>query len=207
MKRLISALLSLALLFALTSCKSDSDIEVEDLTPVESNAQDGLSSEPSDSTINWELKYYVDEFKEPTEEWYITNSEPFWGEFSNTATEGSEVTVKLLIDQEVLSIVLYEYGTNQVKNIFYNNDIDYNITVRLPDGKDYETTGFMYGKNKAGDRIFIESPGKDYILEALQGAGELKFIVQDTSDSFTQYLFTVQASNFSEIYKTVNPVL
>ena len=110
MKRLISALLSLALLFALTSCKSDSDIEVEDLTPVESNAQDGLSSEPSDSTINWELKYYVDEFKEPTEEWYITNSEPFWGEFSNTATEGSEVTVNLLIDQEVLSIVLYEYG-------------------------------------------------------------------------------------------------
>ena len=203
MKYLISALLSVALLFSLTSCKSDSDIKVEDSTPIQSNAQDGLSSKPNDSTINWELKYYVDEFKEPTEEWYITNSEPFRGEFSNTATEGSEVAVILLIDQEVLSIVLYEYGTNQVKNIFYNDDIDYNITVRLPDGTDYETTGFMYGKNKAGDRIFIESPGKDDILEALQGTGELKFIVQDTSDSFTQYLFTVQASNFSEVYKTV----
>ena len=51
--------------------------------------------------------YYIDDFKEPTEKWYIKNEESFWGTFDNSATENSELAVTILVDEDVLSIVLY----------------------------------------------------------------------------------------------------
>ncbi len=64
----------------------------------------------------------------------------------------------------------------------------------------------MYSSSKGGDRIFIESPDDDYIINALKETGELKFLIKGTTDSFTEYLFTVPTSNFYEIYTEATTV-
>lgn len=59
----------------------------------------------------WRISHYVDDFKNPTKDAYLTNVTPFKGTFSNTATENSKLLVEMLVDNDNdISIQLYEYG-------------------------------------------------------------------------------------------------
>jgi len=63
----------------------------------------------------WRISYFVDVFGNPTKQGYIINKEPIIGVFSNSATENSRLSVKILISSLLnISIVLYEYASLMV---------------------------------------------------------------------------------------------
>jgi len=70
--------------------------KVEDATAVEQSSA-------------WEIKHYVDDFGDKTDKQYqvYLDSE---GKFSNSATSGSELFAKMIIDEQYIRFDLYEYG-------------------------------------------------------------------------------------------------
>lgn len=147
----------------------------------------------------WYTDYYVDEFNQPvTDQWYIANNTFFIGTFNNSATSDSGLTAELLVDfEKYISIFLYEYGNNLVKNASESYVDEYNIIMRTPDGIDHNITGTMYC---GGDRIVIDEGYYDEVLSALKGEGNIGFYIENAERTVENYLITVPASNFAEEY-------
>lgn len=148
----------------------------------------------------WSVNYYVDDFDQPTDEWYITNSNLFSGTFSNSATTNSNLTASVLVDSKKdITFFLYEYGRNEVKNSSEQYVDTYNIVMRTPDGKDHKMTGTLYC---GGDRIFIDDKYVDTVLKALQGDGDIMFRFVQSDRTINTYLITVTTGNFGKEYKS-----
>lgn len=147
----------------------------------------------------WKTDYYIDDFNQPTDEWYITNSEYAMGTFSNSATTNSNLAVCVLYDcNNYITFFLYEYGKYQVKNVW---DTDtYRVVMRTPDGTDHEMKGYIY---EDGDRLVLDNSYVDDVISALTGDGEISFYMQSGKYETTKYLFTIPASNFATEYATV----
>ena len=162
---------------------------------------DALSADPDDLGI-WELTYYIDKFKMPTDEAYIRNSRYISGTFSNTATNNSKLNVRLLIDKDDVALMLYEYGDNQVKN-GYSHDEDYDIYVLDSSGVKHEFWGYI---RPDGNRIFFQKESYFYesesaFLDLLKQGGKLHFYIEECDRRTTQYNFVIEdASGFSAAY-------
>ena len=149
----------------------------------------------------WETYYYVDNFNQPTDQWYIGNSTNFVGTFSNSATTDSMLFVDMIVDFESdVAIFLYEYGTNAVKNSSDSYVDEYNIIMRTESGTDYNMTGTMYCGD---DRIYIDDDYRNDVITALQGEEFLSFYIEMADRTVQNYLFTVIPSNFSEEYSAI----
>jgi len=120
------------------------------------------------NTGMWRVRYYVDNFNEPTKTPYITNPQLIVGIFSNTATQDSPLQVKFLIDSaESIDIQLYEYaGNNPVKAGVYD---DYVVLVRDKDDERMELRATNYG-DRLSHRQFCERCGTP-VTEALSKIG------------------------------------
>lgn len=145
----------------------------------------------------WVLSYYEDEFKEPTDECYITNSKYFEGTFSNTATTDSKLYVQILADKSRFSIKLLEYGKNIVENSSSSQAVNYTITIKYDDGEKSK----IYADMQPGeDEITMNSPYGYYLASKLKENKSLSFYICESKRTTTNYLFTVMSDNFQEIY-------
>lgn len=149
----------------------------------------------SESAGVWQMSYYVDEFKNPTNNGYITASVN--GVFSNTATTDSKLTAKFIVDSDNFSIKLYEYGSQEVKSAGFES---YAITILDTDGTKHYIHGLI---QKNGDRIEIRGDDKVELLKAFQKEGTISFYIEETNRPTTNYLFSVETSNFVDVYNTV----
>lgn len=133
----------------------------------------------------WEKNYYVDEFKSPTDNAYI--SVPIVGKFSNSATTGSLLTGKFIVEEDLVRIDLLEYGS-------------YPFTVY---------SGGIYVKMKAGDEVInmglATLMGYSFVLfdtktvfDLFTRYDEVQFYVETTS----KYYFTINTTGFTHAYKT-----
>lgn len=90
------------------------------------------SGETSATEGLWSVDHYVDDFQQPTEDWFITNNAYFEGTFSNSATTNSKLLVRMAADEfegeTRVAFFLYEYGRNQVKNSSSNYVDEYTVT-------------------------------------------------------------------------------
>ncbi len=77
---------------------------------IEKAKRDSVRLANIDNLGNWEIKYYVDDFGEPTKEGYITYKSLIKGRFSNSATNNSILDVVLLFGEDYYNIKLFEYG-------------------------------------------------------------------------------------------------
>ena len=149
----------------------------------------------------WQLGDYVDEFEQPNGEKFVTNIDTIYGKFSNSATTDSVVEAQLLADKTYgISIILWEYGRNQVKNAFTYDD-EYNITIRYADGSKESLTGAVYGGG--GDRIMVTGDNAEILLNALRGDSDFSIYIADSNNAATNYLFTLSPSNFAELYDQI----
>lgn len=146
----------------------------------------------------WSVDYYVDDFQQPTDEWYITANTSFSGTFSNSATTNSKLTVQVAVDAEDIAFFLYEYGRSQVKNPSSNYVDEYDITMRTADGTDHSLSGTVYC---GGDRLMIEGKDMDTVLAAMKDGGTISFHIVESDRTTTSYLFSLEASNFSQVYE------
>jgi len=169
------------------------------------NAENGSETEKVEN--NWEIRYYVDEFNQPTSKGYVANKELFSGTFSNTATADSELSAQIIADKYNVAIKLWEYGRSEVKT---SSSEKYDITILKPDGDKSYIDGKMYG-----DRLYIggysdellssyeNDPYRLYpitVLKILQGGGDVSFYIVQSDRPTTTYLFTVDADGFSREY-------
>lgn len=159
-------------------------------------AQAGGGSEAASGI--WSVNYYVDDFQQPTDEWYITANTSFSGTFSNSATTNSKLAVQVAVDAEDVAFFLYEYGRSQVKNPSSNYVDEYDITMRTADGTDHSLSGTVYC---GGDRLMIEGKDMDTVLAAMKDGGTISFHIVESDRTTTSYLFSLEASNFSQVYE------
>lgn len=150
---------------------------------------------------NWDLSYYVDEFDEPTPQAYVYTKEVIEGVFSNSATTNSKLYVRLLVDKEDISIFMYEYGNHQVKNYSSRSYQDYKIILKTEDGKKHEILGRIY---PGGDRVYIGQAFYNTVLSALKSGEKISFYLEESGYTISEYLFTVDTSNFAEKYILLN---
>lgn len=159
----------------------------------------------AEGTGIWEKREYVDEFNEPTGAWYVTTTAT--GTFSNTATTNSEVTAVLIIDEQNIAIMLYEYGHYPVTNTS-SKMLEY--SVRIKDGNDetYTYEGFLAA---GSDRIVLwsdESFGAydstrtlySEMINILSAGGNVRFAISEGGNSVTKYTFQVDANGFKDVY-------
>lgn len=154
---------------------------------------------------DWEIRHYVDEFNNPTNEKYITNKELIVGTFSNSATNNSLLYVKFLIDNLDglrISIILYEYGRNQVKASYEKN---FTITLLDTNKTKHDLKGIMYS---GGDRVklYVSYGGYDYIstmFNALCEEGTVSLYMVESKYVKSEYLFSFDTSNFFSLYSSL----
>ncbi len=196
MKKLVAIITLLSMIFCLTACGSATDTATDvssiiENTSVEQNAE-ATESTTSRTSENWTKDYYVDDFDEPTDEWFISTS--FAGTFSNSATNDSNLSGYVLVDAENVAFILYEYNRNQVKNV-YSSAKEYTLVARS-DAGEQTFKGYVYSE---GDRVVVEENSVGAMKELLKNGGEIKFYVYETENSVTNYLFKVQSGNLKDL--------
>ena len=144
--------------------------------------------------------YYVDEFDQPTKDGYVWNYNYITGKFSNSATTDSLLYVQVLVDKDDITIFLYEYGRNLVKNSSSRYVEDYDITMKTADGTKYNLKGTIYC---GGDRLFINEKYESTVLNALKSGDTVSFYIVQSDRTTTTYLFSVNSSNFAEKYESM----
>lgn len=144
----------------------------------------------SESAGIWMVKYYVDEFNQPTEKGYVSASKYFEGTFSNTATTNSLLYVVPLFDEEV-SFKLLEYGENVVKG-YYSNGQKYSVSVLAPSGEKYSMEGVL---RKGADRVTLNNSYTPYFYDILNENGSVKISMKEV-DGTSTYLFEIPDSSF-----------
>ena len=160
----------------------------------------------------WKIRYYVDNFGEPTKTKYITNENDIHGTFSNTATQNSKLDVRLLIDNKnEISIKLYEYGNSlPVKGY---SDI-YDIYVKDRNGHEYvvkkKAKDFFTNKpyiqkytliaHNSSDRLVCTKESAIQIHKALLKGGNVEFYIK-LSGQHSEYRFNVNAEYYNNAYR------
>lgn len=191
----IVVILVIAVFGSLTSEDDNTATTVDENTTVaEAEIGEASNVTTEESTPQtWKKDFYVDDFDEPTDEWYIARE--FSGTFSNSATNDSRLTGRIFIDAEDITIFLYEYNSHQVKNS-YSHAEDYVISVRLADGTTKEFSGSIYSE---GDRIVIDESDNAAMKDLLVNGGNMKFYIYEKDNSVTNYLFEISSDNLKDI--------
>ena len=145
----------------------------------------------------WKKTFYVDEFKNPTDEAYITTKYYCVGTFSNSATTNSKLNAYFLIDSNSVAIALLEYGSLRVKAYSYTS---YNIIMQTDNGAKTNLKGEMY---KQDDRVYITDSYESIVINALKTSKSVSFYLTDNVSVSSSYLFTVETGNFADIYDTL----
>lgn len=160
----------------------------------------GVCSRCNKEMNTWKKAFYVDEFKQPTSEAYVTNKTNILGTFSNSATTNSKLYVKFLVDKANCGILLNEYGSHLVKNSSSKYSENYKIIMQDASGVKHNLTGKIY---PGGDRIVINDANESTFLNALKSGGKVSLYIVQSDRTTTNYLFTVNTAGFAEAFKTL----
>jgi len=161
---------------------------------------DEIKTDVSGSGI-WEIKYFVDDFGDPTNKGYIA-SDILSGTFSNSATSNSDLLAYFIIsDSSSVAIKLFEYGSNAVKA--YSTDY-YVIKVKNSFGTTYNMNGVIY---KGGDRLHIDDSYKKNhtsdMHKILINGGQITMVIKEKEYSLTSYKLSFNADGYKNVFKTL----
>lgn len=164
------------------------------------SAEETVEETKAAETGIWSQEFYVDDFNQPTDQWYITTAKYFPGTFSNSAVTNANLAVKMAVDVDKnVTFFLYEYNRSLVKNFSNRYDDTYSVTMRTADGVDHNLTGTIYC---GGDRLFIDDAYIDAVIAALEGEGNVSFLIVNNERTVESYLVTIMPSNFKEVYES-----
>ncbi len=174
----------------------------ESLSKSDSSTTEATSI-PATAT-QWEKNYFVDEFDRPTEDAYLLAA--FDGKFSNSVTENATLTAKILVSNDMASILLYEYGNNIVKSPYSK---EYANTVMILDdsGEKHQLVFYTYsGSNRMTtmtDRDYYHGYYDEFI-ELLQSNQSLSFSITSGKHPSDKYAFTIDdIGDFTEKYAEI----
>ena len=209
MKRKLTKVLAMILVIstvgaALISCSSKSstyssneksnksNTASEDTSSYKKNTETTQAPEEEKKEV-WEKSYYVDEFQQPTSEWFVSTT-ILDGTFSNSATTNSKLYVGVTIDASKLSFVLFEYGSSQVKN-YHSKNASYSVSVRDSNGSTQNFTGDI---PSGADRIIFTSSDSSSIINLMK-AQDISVYIKENDTVTSTYLFSIPSGNLAEM--------
>lgn len=151
----------------------------------------------------WIKDFYVDQFDDDTDKWFLCNRYEIIGTFSNSATTDSRLMAEVLYDCDGdITIFLYEYGNLEymVENSSYYFTKDYQVTVRDEKGTTIYAEGTMYS---GGCRIFIDDADKKSVLKMMKSAKTMRFFIQSEDAPVSTYRFDLDLTGFAQMLKIV----
>jgi len=195
----LSILLSVIAVLFICSCGSNvqkpkkTDSRLKDSIHLAESIRVADSLKKVQSLGSWKVKFYVDDFGEPTKQKYLTCRVCF-GTFSNSATTDSDLAVQFLIEKNAVNIQLYEYlGTNPVKK-----GIEDQYKVRVKSGDEIQD---LTARNYS-DRLSFNEINSKKIIDFFKKGQPLKFaIISNSRYSESSYKFTFEdVSGFANAY-------
>jgi hypothetical protein len=157
----------------------------------------GTCSRCGEEFTSWKIGEFVDEFKKPTGDKYVS-VDVYNGIFSNSATTNSKLYAVVQVTKEDIGIMLWEYGSNLVKGIYDYNE--YSITILDQAGKKHYMSGTLY---EGSTRVYIDNKYEAEMLQILQKDGEISFYLEDSKYSVSTYLFTINCDGFLSLYAQI----
>ena len=159
--------------------------------------------------VHWEVAYYVDDFGDATDEWYLRGI--FEGDFDNSAGYGHDLLAILFFDQHLdsasydrFSIRLLEYGDKPAS--LSSDTFDITIKIKV-DGKVYsDTPDYIWGND-----IYIERGSEIFrgVIQGLNAGKEISFIISNEKyyGSKVTYNFKIDAFGLDDIPHSWDPEL
>ena len=120
----------------------------------------------------WETKYYVDDFGDPTEQKY--ESMIAKGFFNNSATTKSEAVYSFVKDDNSLLIKVYEYGRRLASSIESTFEV---VKVKQPSGDVVTIQNVFF--TKSGELYFSKS-NFEQIVDAIKDSGSYTMVFERT---------------------------
>ena len=183
MKTVLQVLVML-LMISLTSCGTTNN-------NMESKKEKIESGKSQESKGTWKKDFYVDEFGDKTSQALVYNTS-IVGKFSNSATTNSKCTFGMSIDDENITLMIFEYGNLQVKG-----EEKYTCRLRADNGSEESFNGEMQS-----GRVFFDNWGRLSILNCLKANKKFKLYLEERSKYGTPstYLCEIEADNFNDVY-------
>lgn len=167
------------------------------------NLESDYGAAKDTQTGYWEMEYYVDDFKQVTDEAYLIYSKNIVGTFSNSAVNDRKLVVDVVVDLEKVTFFLYEYGDNQVKG-YSGSSTTYAVTMRDSSGKDHSLSATLY---KNGDRLFFTEISSEKIKDAFAAGGTVSFYIVNNRRKVETYLFSMSdTSGFTNAWNKLNGI-
>ena len=155
---------------------------------------------------DWTKGYYVDDFGDKTSSGFV--SQTVQGLFSNSATEGSALRVRMFINDGDLKFEnpwfrFYEYnGNNPVKGIYSTNT----MSCRIKDKND-EIFSFEMKQYQGADSMFMNSNGKwnkrtiQRLEDAIRDGETARFACAGDNYNTSKYVFDFDFKYFDNIVR------
>jgi hypothetical protein len=164
------------------------------------NYESQVDNKLVEGTGIWSIKYYVDDFGDPTDEGYIAHDYYIKGTFSNSATTDSNLNVFFLISgADNIAVQLYEYAGNNPVKAYGTNE--YQIIVKDSNGQRHSMSGRMY---EGGNRVYIDpSFKKNHISKMhniLLAGGEVSVVLRNQEYGLSSYKFKVNADGYKNAF-------
>ncbi len=137
------------------------------------------------SDSDYVVKYFVDDFGDPTDHKYLFTV--VTGKFSNSATKDSKLAVGVIIADSEISFILYEYGSNRVTGSEYDT---YILKMKFPDGYVFEKSTKIdkYSSRLILSKLFDSSIDFDTMFS---GSAPMKIYIYEKDRPYTNYSFSV----------------
>lgn len=166
---------------------------------VNEDAAPNSEDSPDGSQGIWYVDYYLDNFRQPTDQWYITA--PVFSGIANYGTTDAEkeLSVEVRVDcYGEIAFLLYIYNGTLIGTTYSNQNEEYNITMRTSEGTDYAMTGTLY----SGDsHLCIDEEYKRIVLEAMRTGKNISFYIEHMLFQPENYLFSIDAEGFDSVYQ------
>ena len=151
----------------------------------------------------WEVKYFVNQNKEPTDVGYITNAEPIIGTYHSLNTSNQKLKVKIMIKEKAIGIKLYENrGEIPIKGDM-QNPIEYKINIKHNEKNiDFDFKGLNENDVVIIGNI-ISSDHQTTLINHLKLGGKFEFHLENNKENKSIYKFQINdLSNiaFSNLY-------
>lgn len=141
----------------------------------------------------WDIKYYVDDFGEPTKTGYITGKSSIYGTFSNSATTNSKLKFYFIIDDEV-ALKLFEYGSHVVKGNSSRPD-KYYVNIKC------DNITYNFNAKNYGDRLIVDE-SEEFINILRKEKPIIISVKENSSYSSSSYLIKdIETTGFNEAMK------
>ena len=139
----------------------------------------------------WLVKNYVDEFGNPTYNKYISTSTI--GAFSNSATNGSELYVEILVNKNNVEIELLEYGSYPISVIGSSAYINVKMSVF---GETIDVGEATFNKYTTSLTINNALP----VFKTLAENSKVRMLITIDDFSLSKYLFDIDTAGFEYTY-------